>query len=96
MDPVESRKIFIRQALVEGDYETRAPFFQHNRKLVRDIEQLEHKSRRPDVLVDDELIYAFYDSLVPRRHPQRRRFRALAPRGRSGRTRSCSSSSART
>jgi ATP-dependent helicase HrpA len=65
MDPVESRKIFIRQALVEGEYETRAPFFAHNRRLVREIEQLEHKSRRPDVLVDDELIYAFYDSLVP-------------------------------
>jgi ATP-dependent helicase HrpA len=65
MDPVESRKIFIRTALVEGDYETRAPFFAHNRRLVREIEQLEHKSRRPDVLVDEELIYAFYDSLVP-------------------------------
>ena len=65
MDPVESRRIFIRQALVDGDWESRAPFFLHNRKLVREIEQLEHKSRRPDVLVDDELIYAFYDSLVP-------------------------------
>ena len=65
MDPVESRKIFIRQALVEGDYETRAPFYAHNRGLVREIEQLEHKSRRPDVLVDDELIHAFYESLVP-------------------------------
>ncbi|MBI4291416.1 MAG: ATP-dependent RNA helicase HrpA [Betaproteobacteria bacterium] len=65
MDPAESRRIFIRQALVEGDWESRAPYFQHNRKLVREIEQLEHKSRRPDVLVDDELIYAFYDSLVP-------------------------------
>ena len=64
-DPIESRRIFIRQALVEGDFETRAPFFAHNRRLVREIEQLEHKSRRPDVLVDDELIYAFYDSLVP-------------------------------
>jgi len=40
-------------------------FFAHNRRLVREIEQLEHKSRRPDVLVDDELIYAFYDSIVP-------------------------------
>jgi ATP-dependent helicase HrpA len=65
MDPVESRKIFIRQALVEGELETRAPFFAHNRRLVREIEQLEHKSRRPDVLVDDELIHAFYDSLIP-------------------------------
>ncbi len=65
LDPVESRRIFIRQALVEGEYETRAPFFQHNRKLIHDIETLEHKSRRPDVLVDEELIYAFYDSLIP-------------------------------
>ena len=64
-DPAGSRKVFIRQALVEGDYETRAPFFLHNRRLVREIEQLEHKSRRPDVLVDDELIYAFYESLIP-------------------------------
>ena len=65
LDPAESRRIFIRQALVEGEYETRAPFFQHNRKLIGDIEALEHKSRRPDVLVDEELIYAFYDSLIP-------------------------------
>jgi ATP-dependent helicase HrpA len=57
--------VFIREALVNGDWETRSPFFLHNRKLVQDIEQLEHKSRRPDVLVDDELIYAFYDSVVP-------------------------------
>ncbi len=65
LDPVEARKIFIRCALVEGDWESRAPFFAHNRRLVREIETLEHKSRRPDVLVDDELIYAFYDSLIP-------------------------------
>jgi ATP-dependent helicase HrpA len=65
LDPTESRKTFIRQALVEGDWESRAPFFQHNQRLVREIEKLEHKSRRPDVLVDDELIFAFYDSLVP-------------------------------
>jgi len=64
-DPAGSRKVFIRQALVEGDYDTRAPFFLHNRRLVREIEQLEHKSRRPDVLVDDELIQTFYESLVP-------------------------------
>src|SRR5438445_12417525 len=64
MDPVESRRIFIRQALVEGDYDTRAPFFLHNRRLVQEIAQLEHKSRRPDVLVDGELICAFYEILV--------------------------------
>jgi ATP-dependent helicase HrpA len=65
LDPVRAREIFIRQALVEGDYETRAPFFQHNQRLVAQIETLEHKSRRPDVLVDDELIFAFYDSVIP-------------------------------
>ena len=64
-DPEESRRIFIRSALVEGEWESKAPFFIHNQNLRRDIERLEHKSRRPDVLVDDELIYAFYDSVVP-------------------------------
>ena len=64
MNPVEAREIFIRQALVEGEFDTRAPFFAHNQKLIHDIETLEHKARRPDVLVDDELIYAFYDSRV--------------------------------
>jgi ATP-dependent helicase HrpA len=60
-----SRDIFIRSALVEGDFETRAPFFAHNRRLIADIERLEHKSRRPDILVDEELIHAFYDERVP-------------------------------
>ena len=51
--------------LVEGEFDTKLAFFAHNRKLLADIEQLEHKSRRQDVLVDDELIHAFYESLVP-------------------------------
>ena len=61
----EAREIFIRDALVGGDYDTRAPFFAHNHKLIKEIENLEHKSRRQDVLVDDELIAAFYDKLIP-------------------------------
>lgn len=65
MNVPESREVFIRQALVGGEFETRAPFFAHNQKLIADIEALEHKARRPDVLVDDELIYAFYDSRIP-------------------------------
>ena len=65
MNVAESREIFIRQALVEGEFNTKAPFFAHNQKLIADIEALEHKARRPDVLVDDELIFAFYDSRVP-------------------------------
>jgi len=64
-DPRLARDIFIRSALVEGDFDTRAPFLAHNRRLVADIERLEHKSRRPDILVDDELIHAFYDARVP-------------------------------
>ncbi|WP_235527424.1 ATP-dependent RNA helicase HrpA [Burkholderia sp. Leaf177] len=65
-DPERARELFIRGALVDGESETRLPFFAHNRKLLADIEQLEHKSRRQDVLVDDELIFGFYDSLIPK------------------------------
>ncbi|MGL6155061.1 MAG: ATP-dependent RNA helicase HrpA, partial [Ralstonia mannitolilytica] len=65
MQPKEARELFIRRALVDGEFETRLPFFAHNQRLVREIENLEHKSRRQDVLVDDELIYAFYDSQIP-------------------------------
>ena len=65
MNVAESREIFIRQALVAGEFNTQAPFFAHNQKLIRDIEALEHKARRPDVLVDEELIFAFYDSRIP-------------------------------
>ncbi|OAI63204.1 ATP-dependent helicase, partial [Ralstonia solanacearum] len=65
MQPKEARELFIRRALVDGEFETRLPFFAHNQRLVREIENLEHKSRRQDVLVDDELIHAFYDSQLP-------------------------------
>ncbi|MFA6969884.1 MAG: ATP-dependent RNA helicase HrpA [Gallionella sp.] len=64
MNVPESREVFIRQALVGGEFDTRAPFFAFNQKLIAEIEALEHKARRPDVLVDDELIYAFYDSRI--------------------------------
>ncbi len=61
-----AREILIRQALVEGqvgeDWARKWRFFQHNAKLMKEIQALEHKSRRPDVLVDDELIFAFYDA----------------------------------
>ncbi|MDB5825568.1 MAG: hrpA [Herminiimonas sp.] len=65
INPAHAREIFLREALVEGDFDTRAPFLAHNQKLVRDIETLEHKSRRLDVLVDAELIVAYYDKLIP-------------------------------
>ncbi|MGX0937152.1 ATP-dependent RNA helicase HrpA [Cupriavidus metallidurans] len=65
MNPAEARELFIRHALVEGEFDTRLPFFAHNQRLVREIENLEHKSRRQDVLVDDALIFAFYDRAIP-------------------------------
>ena len=75
-DPDLARDIFIRSALVEGDFDSRAPFFAHNRRLVAEIERLEHKSRRPDILVDDELIHAFYDERIPREIHSSRTFEA--------------------
>ena len=65
LDPHAAREIFIRQALVDGQWETELPFLQANQKLIRQVEDIEHKARRQDVLVDDELIYAFYDQQLP-------------------------------
>ncbi|HUG26342.1 ATP-dependent RNA helicase HrpA, partial [Piscinibacter sp.] len=65
VDPAGAREIFIREALVGDAWETRLPFLAANRKLIAQVEELEHKARRQDVLVDDELIYAFYDQQVP-------------------------------
>ncbi|MGK2897250.1 MAG: ATP-dependent RNA helicase HrpA [Burkholderiaceae bacterium] len=65
VDPVAAREIFIREALVAGEWETTLPFVAANRKLIAQVEELEHKSRRQDVLVDDELIHAFYDAQLP-------------------------------
>ena len=68
-DPARAREIFIREGLVEGELDTggRAPppFLAHNQRLVREIREMEHKARRLDVLVDDELIFGFYEQLVP-------------------------------
>jgi ATP-dependent helicase HrpA len=64
-DLAGAREIFIREALVEGDWDTPLNFLAANRKLVRQVQELEHKSRRQDVLVDDALIYAFYDQQLP-------------------------------
>ncbi len=63
--PGEAREIFIRGALAAGEFLTRAPFFEHNRKLIAEVEELEHKSRRQDVLVDEHTLFAFYDARIP-------------------------------
>jgi ATP-dependent helicase HrpA len=65
VDPYAAREVFIREALVGGNWETKLPFLAANHKLIAKVEELEHKSRRQDVLVDDELIYAFYDQQLP-------------------------------
>ncbi len=66
INPVESHKLFIRHGLVEGELLTRAAFFKHNQTLIEKIEKLEHKLRRPDFLVDDEVLYQFYDERIPK------------------------------
>ena len=60
-----AREIFIREALVAEELETRLPFMSANKRMVREVLELEHKSRRQDVMVDDELIAAFYDAQIP-------------------------------
>jgi ATP-dependent helicase HrpA len=65
VNPKEAREIFIRSALAAGDYATHAPFFEHNRKLIAEVAALEHKTRRPDVLVNEQEIFAFYDGIIP-------------------------------
>ena len=65
VDPVAAREMFIREALVNDGWDTNLPFLAANRKLIAQVEELEHKSRRQDVLVDDELIHAFYDQQLP-------------------------------
>ncbi|MDP2256719.1 MAG: ATP-dependent RNA helicase HrpA [Polaromonas sp.] len=65
VDPVTAREIFIREALVAGNWDTKLPFLAANQKLIEQVQDLEHKARRQDVLVDEELIYAFYDQQLP-------------------------------
>ncbi len=65
IDPEQAREIFIRFALVEGDFKTRAPFFRHNRELIADVRAMEAKTRRHDLLVDEETIYQWYEQRIP-------------------------------
>ncbi|MFE6130483.1 ATP-dependent RNA helicase HrpA [Streptomyces sp. NPDC056437] len=65
IDPETSRDLFIRNALVEGDWRTHHKFFADNRKLLTEVEELEHRARRRDILVDDETLFDFYDQRIP-------------------------------
>jgi ATP-dependent helicase HrpA len=64
IDPVLSRELFIRHALVEGDWHTRHPFFHRNRELIGEVEELEHRARRRDILVDEDTLFDFYDRRI--------------------------------
>ncbi|MFF4970231.1 ATP-dependent RNA helicase HrpA [Streptomyces sp. NPDC001037] len=65
IDPEVSRELFIRNALVEGDWRTHHKFFTDNRRLLSEVEELEHRARRRDIVVDDETLFDFYDQRVP-------------------------------
>ncbi len=64
IDPGVSREIFIQSALVEGDWNTKHKFFKQNQQLIREVEELEHKSRRRDILVDERTLFEFYDQRI--------------------------------
>jgi ATP-dependent helicase HrpA len=65
VDPELSRDLFIRHALVEGDWRTHHRFFHANLDLLAEVEELEHRARRRDILVDDETLFDFYDQRIP-------------------------------
>ncbi|WP_425555345.1 ATP-dependent RNA helicase HrpA [Kitasatospora arboriphila] len=65
IDPGLCRELFIRNALVEGDWETHHRFFAENRKLLGEVEELENRARRRDILVDDQTLFDFYDARLP-------------------------------
>ncbi|MDT0530912.1 ATP-dependent RNA helicase HrpA [Micromonospora sp. DSM 115977] len=65
IDPALSRELFIRHALVEGDWQTHHHFWADNQRLLAEIEELEHRARRRDILVDDQTVFDFYDARVP-------------------------------
>jgi len=65
IDPAEAREIFVRSALVEGQWRTRHPFFAHNAQIRAEAESLEERTRRRDLIADDQAIYSFYDARVP-------------------------------
>jgi ATP-dependent helicase HrpA len=65
IDPGVSREVFIREALVAGNYRSKADFFLHNRDLINEARHLESKTRRPDILADDETLFRFFDQHIP-------------------------------
>ncbi|MFZ2448830.1 MAG: ATP-dependent RNA helicase HrpA [Syntrophobacteraceae bacterium] len=84
INPVEAHDIFIRSALVEGEISGKYEFLEHNRELVARIEELESRTRRRDLLVDDEVLFGFYDSRLPQICDQRTFDRLIKDQGGDG------------
>jgi len=82
IDPVLCRELFIRHALVEGDWETHHKFFEENRRLLERIEEIENRARRRDIAVDDETVYRLYDERIPAEVVTARHFDAWWKRAR--------------
>jgi ATP-dependent helicase HrpA len=78
VDAAQSREIFIREALANMEFDTRAPFQEANRRLISEVEALEHKARRQDVLIDEHQLFAFYDKVVPEISEQYRVFNGIS------------------
>ncbi|MFI3247086.1 MAG: ATP-dependent RNA helicase HrpA [Ferrimonas sp.] len=74
IDPQEARQIFLREALVNGELGLNEAFLKRNMALLDEVESLEHKSRRRDILVDEQTLYAFYDDKVAQGIYTRQRF----------------------
>ena len=89
IDPALSRELFIRRALVEGEWDTRHAFFAANRRLLEEVEALEDRARRRDLLVGDQALYDFYDARDPGRRRLRRALRPLVARRAPRATRTC-------
>jgi ATP-dependent helicase HrpA len=85
IDPEVSRELFIRHALVESDWETTHDFFARNRRLLAEVEELEHRARRRDIVVDDPTLFDFYDRRVPAEVVSARHFDAWWERAREQR-----------
>jgi ATP-dependent RNA helicase HrpA len=66
IDPVETRSIFIRSALAQYDFDCNVDFFLHNKNLIEELLTLESKSRRQDILVDEDTLFHFYDAIIPK------------------------------
>ena len=65
VDAIQAREIFIEKALVEGELKSKLKFYKHNQKLIRDIEQMESKTRKRDILVESRMLFEFYDAVLP-------------------------------